>query len=374
MRSSVRPVILALLALGVPACSARGGGGPLVDLDVAGADAGVMGGADAGFPGVDVVVPGVDVVFPSFDVPQVDRATPTVDLGFRTDVPPRIEAAVVSRTGVIAGRRCTSDDMCFSDTADLSCVPLPGGQVCSGSAGCEQGTVSNEESQCGGRYSTCLVFGNTTAGDQVSLCTRACVATAATEAAGACPSGSLCTTNWLQLNAGQTEAAGCLPFCVSDADCAGLVLGDAGAPRCNVRTGRCGAAPFDPSLRADGMPCNPQEVTSSMVPQCRGICFSLSATNRTQGLCGSFVNLRTSMTCADSETIQPRAPSGETMGICIFRDCENNAQCPAGLVCAFPEDTTTGIRTDLPSNCGYATTRQPNGIPAPGSDAGVPPG
>ncbi len=356
-------------------CGARAVSGGNVPVDT---DAGVMdvargGGSDAAVFPVDTLVAPNDRGVVGFDVVPLPR-----DVGPDLQISPRDvfrpDAGTPSRTSVVAGRRCTDDSMCASATADFSCLPLPGGSVCSGPELCEQGTTAEEEGQCGGRFSTCLVVGNFAGGGQASFCTRACVPTALNEEAGACPSGSICTTNWLQLMAGQTENPGCLPHCQRDSDCVGVEGEEGSLDRCNVRTGRCVTAPVDMALRADGMPCNPQEVQTTMVQQCRGVCFSLSAAQPTQGLCGSFVDLRTTPGCADDASIEPRAAMGDSLGICIFRQCENNSQCPAGLLCGFPEDAM-GVRTDRPSTFAYATARQPVGIPAPGSDGGtIPPG
>jgi hypothetical protein len=160
---------------------------------------------------------------------------------------------------------------------------------------------------------------------------------------------------------GSTEATpGCLPHCTTDAHCAGVVLGDEGAARCNTRTGNCVNAVPAMTLRADGAPCNPM----MNVPQCRGICFSLSSMRPAEGLCGSYINLRTTERCADFdlETMAPVVEMGDNLAVCIFRNCNTNAQCSDGLVCTFPEDTAGMVRNDLPPTCGYATRNQPNGI------------
>lgn len=289
------------------------------------------------------------------------------------DVPvrdvPSTDAGAPSRTAVVAGRRCTDDEACDRAAADLACTALPGGRICSGVRGCDQGTTAQEEAQCGGRFSTCLVLGNPADGAQASACTRACVATAVTEATGACPAGSVCTTNWLQLRAAQTERAGCLPFCAGDGDCAGLTGGDASLARCNARTGRCGGAASDPALRADGMPCDPQEVERTMVSQCRGVCFAVDPMRPTQGLCGSFINLRTATGgCPDGAGFEPRTVADDALGLCYLRGCERDDQCAPGLVCVHPEDPTTGVRVDAPRSCSYPTALQPVGATG---DAGV---
>ncbi|MBK6534236.1 MAG: hypothetical protein IPF99_33110 [Deltaproteobacteria bacterium] len=239
-----------------------------------------------------------------------------------------------------------------------------GGRVCTADAGCEQGTTAEEESQCGGRYSTCLVHSIARSGAQGSLCTRACVAGMRTEATGACPMGSICTTNWLQLEAGQVENPGCLPFCATDADCDGATAGDASLMRCNTRLGRCSPTPADLSLRPDGALCNPMAIRATGVGQCRGTCFSISAIRPTEGLCGSFINTRTATAgCPDDAMMSPRGPAGDEQGICIFRECEDNAGCAADAFCVFPRGrqrspTRRGPLLRLPHH--PATQRHPH--------------
>jgi hypothetical protein len=260
---------------------------------------------------------------------------------------------------VNTGRRCTSDTEC---SPGQTCITTAQGRICTTGEGCQQSTRTDEESQCGGRGSTCLLYGSTST-QRLDICVRGCVATATSEQLGACPTGFVCTTSWLRQPTGSTEALpGCLPHCTTDAHCAGVVLGDAGAMRCNTRTGQCVNTAPSSSLAADGAPCNPQ---LTGVAQCRGICFSLSASMPTQGLCGSFINLRTTQECPDNVagSMDPRVPQGDNLAVCIFRNCARNAECGSGLVCTYPEDTTGQVRRDLPSSCGYRTTAQPSGIP-----------
>jgi len=381
MTPTARQLTLGLLVSLSLGCGARAiaGGGVIVDTDAGGSDV-VQGGSDAGLLPIDTLIPPTDRGLPSFDLgtPRDAGFRPDVvirvDLGTLVDSPRPVDAGSASRTAVVAGRRCTDDSMCATPAADFSCLPLPGGSICSSPELCEQGSTAQEEAQCGGRFSSCLVIGTFEGGEQASVCTRACVPTASTEATGACPSGSICTTNWLQLMSGQTESPGCLPHCQSDSDCVNVGGEEGPLERCNVRTGRCAAAPVDLALRADGLSCNPEEARRTRVNPCRGVCFALSSAAPTQGLCGSFIDQRVTSECADSPDIVVRAPMGDSLGICIFRGCENNSRCPAGLLCAHPEDSS-GVRTDLPATCAYGTAMQPVGIPAPGSDGGtVPPG
>ncbi len=292
----------------------------------------------------------------------IDRGSP-VDVGFAVDLGFPVDAGTsAARTTVVAGRRCITDGECFGPAGTLGCVSTIGGLVCTLGAGCDQGGVAQEEAECGGPFSTCLVYSTPNVGPQISLCTRACVPGARSEPAGACPSGAICTTNWLQLQTAQRETPGCLPYCATDADCAGALAGDASIMRCNARLGRCAVAPANLSLRPDGALCNPMLIQSTNVAQCRGTCFSLSTARPAEGLCGSFINVRTATGgCLDDAMMTPRGPAGDDLGVCIFHPCTNNAGCTGGAYCVYPEDTT-GVRTDAMPYCAYRTTLQPNGI------------
>ncbi len=299
--------------------------------------------------------------------PDADAGSPALDASVPTPNP-----MTTSRASVVAGRPCAGVGSCGSDADGLTCAQLPGGRICSSREFCSQGTTSQEESQCGGRDSTCLVIGTLINGTQASACTRSCVLMANTEATGACPFGSICTTNWLHLGVGQAESPGCLPFCTSDSDCRDTPAGAASPMRCNTRTGRCDSAPAGLRLGPDGTACNPQEMRRTAVNPCRGTCLSLDPGRPTRGLCGSFIDLRTATGgCPDGAAIEPRAPPGDALGVCMFRNCTSNAQCPRGLLCVYPEDATTGVHTDVPPSCGYASPRQPRGVPRALADAGT---
>nr|MBK7064684.1 hypothetical protein [Deltaproteobacteria bacterium] len=111
---------------------------------------------------------------------------PRTDTGSPTDTGPRVDAGS-PRLAVVAGtplhvRRGLRPE------GQSACVVTTGGRVCTSGAGCDQGTTAEEEGQCGGRFSTCLVYATPRTGAQVSLCTRACVA-GVRQATGACPTG-----------------------------------------------------------------------------------------------------------------------------------------------------------------------------------------
>ena len=226
----------------------------------------------------------------------------------------------------LAGARCTSDAQCGGMTCDTTVA----GGWCSSS--CTE-TGGAESSMCGGGPSTCLSIGDTMPS---SFCTRTCTPGAVGEAAGGCRSGMVCTGWWYSHAMAVPDATGCFPFCQSSADCgAGAV--------CNVRTGSCAAASV-PTRLADGSPCDP----TSTVPipgdpmgrseniQCRGLCFQVGM-GATQGMCGSFLNIAVSTTCPDNPTVvQPRAPMGDALALCLFRSCTSTAACPSGLTCLSP--------------------------------------
>jgi hypothetical protein len=67
---------------------------------------------------------------------------------------------------------------------------------------------------------------------------------------------------------------------------------------------------------------------------CRGICFVVSSTDRTHGVCGSFIDIALTQECPDEPmVVQPRAPMGDNLAICIFRDCSATQCCPRGMTC-----------------------------------------
>ncbi len=357
-------------------CSARGS-----DLYVvtptpdAGRSEVATGGDDAS---VSVDVPSFDI--PRFDVPSVDvpqgtdRGPTAVDIPLPTDRgfpvdrgPATVDAGPPST--VRAGGPCLTDGDCDFALTQVCLRNLSGAGFCTNSDLCMNSSVSAEQAECGGRGSTCLTFVPFDVPDGTGLCTRSCTVNALTEAMGACRAGMLCTGFWYRDGVGDGDSPGCFPFCTTDADCVGAVAGDASVMRCNVRTGFCASTPANLALRADGEPCNPQEVTSTMTPQCRGLCFSVSSTAPTRGLCGSYVNLRATTYCLDDPSQQPivpidsvtRAPTDE-IGICLRRGCTRNADCTAPTLCLYPEDATGMVYRDLPATCGYPTTSQPGGI------------
>jgi hypothetical protein len=173
----------------------------------------------------------------------------------------------------------------------------------------------------------------------------------------------VCTGFWFSQNGGVPDSPGCYPFCQNDAECVGVVNGDAGTMFCNNRTGRCSNTGVNPTLRADGEPCNPMEISTTGRAQCRGLCFAVSAADRTRGNCGSFLNIQVTPTCPDRPTeIQPITRANDNQGICIFRTCMRNADCTSPHVCVYPEDAAGVPVTTAPPNCLYPTASQPNGI------------
>jgi len=272
-----------------------------------------------------------------------------------------------------AGGPCMADEDCGD--GELGCLRfLTGPGFCTNT--CEQGSASAERTACGGVGGTCL-GGVPLAGmggmRLPGACTRTCSPTANTVAAGACPAGQVCTGFWYNNTGGMPDDTGCWAHCAEDSHCAGAqnAMGMA-TPTCNVRTGQCGTAAVNNALLPDGAPCNPQAAQMTMMPQCRGICFSLSAMRPTEGLCGSFLNTRTATACPDSpDAVQPRAAPGDNMAICIFKNCTTNSDCTGRTICIYPEDAMGVPATTNPRTCLFPTTAQPTGVTG-GGDGGMP--
>lgn len=306
--------------------------------------------------------------------PVEDAGTTPTDTGTPppTDTGPRDTGVRVDAGApdVRAGGSCMSDEECGSDPK-LACAPFSAAGFCTNF--CEPGTTAQEEAQCGGRGSTCLQRSTQQVqGMADALCTRACTPTAQTEARGQCPAGMVCTGFWFNTMAGTPDSPGCYPFCQNDSQCAGLVVGDAGAMRCNPRQGRCVATGVDMTLRADGEPCNPMEIQTTQRPQCRGICFGVSSMDRSQGLCGSFVDIRQTPGCPDTpDLMEPFTRTGDNQGYCLVRNCRTNADCNGPLRCIYRVDQSGMPVMTVPPACLYPTMTQPNGIPA---DGGTSPG
>ena len=264
-------------------------------------------------------------------------------------------------TGIAASGSC-SGTTC-GPAGELQCATaLAGGGFCT--AFCNTGTTTEEQGQCGGAGSTCVAnppFADILAGQ--GMCLRACNPAATREATGGCRSGLVCTGFWYTVaEGGAQDSPGCFPFCTSDAQCAGAVAGDAGIPRCNVRTGRCSSAPTDLALTSDGDACNPSLVMSSGRSACRGTCFRLGP-DATQGVCGSYLNLAVGPNCPDNPAfVRPLSRGNDNLAICVFKTCLHNSECGSPLRCLYTESVGT-IRSELPASCTYVTALQPDGLP-----------
>ncbi len=260
-------------------------------------------------------------------------------------------------TGVAAGGPC-SGETCGA-SGELQCAGLVTVGFCTGV--CNNGTTSTEQSQCGGPGSTCLSGAPFMLDPGQGVCTRACNTAATSESTGGCRPGYVCTGFWEQQTAAP-DAAGCFPFCTNDSQCVGVSSSGGAANRCNVRTGFCSSAPANLALRPDGEPCDPQEVQTSGLPQCRGVCFRVSNTDMTRGLCGSYMNLAVSTACPDSAATLPLGPGNDNRALCLYRTCTRNAECTSPLRCIYPE-RDGAVRMDSIPSCNYPTALQPSGIP-----------
>lgn len=212
----------------------------------------------------------------------------------------------------VAGAPCAND----ADCADpgLPCDARPPGGMCT--RACVPSLDRGEEAEaCGGDGTTCLV---TPSGP---LCTRACRA-----GAGDCPAGRVCTGWWpIQAN-GTPDAAGCSPYCATDADCPPHT-------RCNPRHGGCGTLP-DPTALADGEPCTlPPEGNGLPAVPCRGACLRVT-NDPTQGICASLRDTADTPDCPDDpDHLRPLLRPGDDLGVCLFRDCATDDDCTAPLRC-----------------------------------------
>ncbi len=256
-----------------------------------------------------------------------------------------------------AGAACMDDSMCTGGlTCDLS-VSTPG--FCTGM--CENAaSQANEQSQCGGTGSTCLTSGDPP--DSFSFCTKACNAASMTTG---CRAGQVCTGFWNSHEMGP-DRAGCFAFCTSNDQCPSGQM-------CNTRTGDCGMTASNPALLADGSPCT---IPATNAPSpCRGVCFRL-VTGSNRGLCGSIINGAVNRECPDSPMeILPRAPAGDNLAFCLFRDCDATTCCGAGLVCEGAAGATMGVCVpDDPASPNIACTATPDGGAPDGSapDASAP--
>ncbi len=268
---------------------------------------------------------------------------------------------ITPTTSSRAGAPCTMPDpMGGLDPAcgALVCVPTGTTPMCT-DACTNSPSQATEQAMCGGAGSTCLTQGD--GADASSICVSSCRVTGTSTATGACRAGFVCTGWWFTHDAGP-DATGCFPFCTNDAQCPT-------GSRCNTRTGDCDTTGVVSARLPDGAPCNPTITTT--VPgettprntQCRGICWTIGTA--TQGICGSLLDLRTSMACPDTPTlVAPRGvPSGDNLAVCLFKDCTRNAGCTAPLVCRRDESATGVVDTASQPTCQYPTRAQPAGIP-----------
>lgn len=309
-----------------------------------------------GDPGIDVSV-AVDVALPGRDVVSVDRVIPA------RDVPPAPDAG----GAVVAGARCEDDAVCGPLQCAFGNSPFCTGE-CTPSRDADPEARAREEQGTCGAGGACLTLGDN-GGGLVGICLAGCRAGVTPGSPGACRDGFVCTGQWLRQPDGVPDDPGCFPFCTTDEQCEG-------GGRCNPRTGQCDNDGLVSTRLPDGAPCDPTrtevrpgEDTPRNV-QCRGVCFLVSGTSRTQGICGSLLDLARTPACPDDPSrITPRFPAaGDDQAVCVFRSCASNADCAAPLRCVWPE--RMGVPAmDQPRRCSYPTAAQPDGL----ADAGVAP-
>ncbi len=249
-----------------------------------------------------------------------------------------------------AGLACNDDTMCGTLTCDTSVAM----GICTGM--CNNGSAASEAAQCGGSGSTCVSIGDEP--QSTTLCTKSCRATATS----GCRPGYVCTGFWYTHAGAMPDAPGCMPQCSANSHC------NAGET-CNVRTGQCGMMGSDPTKLADGQACTPAAM--GQPSPCRGICFTVSSTDRTRGVCGSFIDLSTVMECPDDPmNVQPLGRMGaDNKGLCIFRGCSATNCCPGGMTCQGAAGAADG--TCSPVRDPMATVIACGAGPDAGADSGV---
>lgn len=289
------------------------------------------------------------------DVVAVDRVAPPRDV----PAPPDAGGPVV------AGARCEDDSACGALQCAFGNSPFCTG-ACTPSGEADPDLRAREEQVECGAGGACLDLGDN-GGGPVGICLAGCRAGVMPGAPGSCRAGFMCTGQWLRQSDGAPDDPACFPFCRSDDQCE-----DGGS--CNPRTGQCDVDGFVATRLPDGSPCDPTR--TEMRPgedtprnvQCRGVCFLVSGTDRTRGLCGSLIDLARTPACPDDPArIAPRSPmGGDDQAVCVFRSCASNGDCAAPLRCVHPE--RMGVpATDQPLRCSYPTAAQPDGV----ADAGV---
>lgn len=259
--------------------------------------------------------------------------------------------ACVNTPGSI-GTRCTADTEC---AMGLRCergitVPRTVG-LCTKTCPNPGATPDEEQAACGGPNTTCIA-----AGVLQNRCVRSCDPTARTVATGGCPRGQVCSGQWIDRPDGMPDFPGCVGFCTSDSECAGNPLGT----RCSLRTGLCGRAVDILTLQPDGFPCDPGGVA-----QCRGFCLEGVDHDPTHGICASLVQRQVTPACPDDpDRVQVRGyPLRDNIGLCSFRRCATNCECPTGLLCLHSEDPPGVPDTRSERFCQYRTDAQPEGVP-----------
>jgi hypothetical protein len=257
-------------------------------------------------PGTDAGVTMNDVVATPTDTP----ATPT-DTGNRADVRDAA-STTLDYTTVRTGRRCTMDEDC---TDGQTCLTTAQGRICTTGEGCEQGDAGRrgEPVRRPREHLPALRVEHEHAAPR-HLPPRLRRHRHVASSLGACGDG-------LRVHHELAPSAH------------GLHRGDAGLPPalhhrralrgrgprrcgrnavCNTRTGNCVNALAE---RLDAASPTARPATPMHDRRWPSAAASASRSARcapTQGLCGSFINLRTTQQCADYdlETMAPRVPAG----------------------------------------------------------------
>lgn len=326
------------LCLVLAACSSA----PATPTDVLVADADEAATLDAPFPDASVDAP-VDAAVADARVTDTQPDTAPTDLPVTPVDAPLADVASDRGPSTLA---CRSDDACTAPATCDRTAQLYVRGLCSRMCANPHASPAAQTAACGIAGSTCLAVG---------FFGGRCLAQCNAAVAGSCPRGQACSSLWFDPPGTAPDETACVRFCTDDADCAG----DPGGTHCRRRLGVCDRTADDATLLPDGFPCNPLGVA-----QCRGFCLEAVDSIAMHGVCASLILRGAGDACPDDPTrIAARgASTPDQIGMCAWRACERDCECPTGLVCIHDKDAA-GIPTTGPRACRYPTPTQRVGVP-----------
>lgn len=293
----------------------------------------------------DAVATEVSVVDSGLDAAASDAASDVASDAPDDRAPPPDRAPDVVTTGVA----CSGDGVCAAPTTCDRGPNLYTRGLCTRPCAEPRVSPAAQLTACGFAGSTCLAtgfFGG--------RCVTACDPRTPT----VCGRGKLCSSLWFDQPGTAPDEPGCVRFCADDSDC----IGDPGGPRCRRRLGVCDRGLDDPTLLADGSPCNPTGVA-----QCRGFCLEAIDAQPSHGVCASLIDRTRGDACPDTPmSVIVRGPMApDQIGMCAFQRCTRNCECVTGLVCIYEEGPDGRPITTAERTCRFATPTQRTGVPCP---------